>query len=35
MSYAWGAVMAKYRSYNYAQMVMIPVSLEKQLMPGT
>jgi transposase len=27
--------MAKYKSYNYAQMVMIPISLEKQLMPGT
>jgi transposase len=27
--------MAKYKSYNYAQMVMIPVSLENQLMPGT
>jgi transposase len=30
-----GAAMAKYKSYNYAQMVMIPMALEKQLMPGT
>ena len=27
--------MAKYKKYNYAQMVMIPVSLEDQLVPGT
>ena len=27
--------MAKYRPYDYAQRVMIPVSLEDQLMPGT
>ena len=27
--------MAKYKKYNYSQMVMIPVSLENQLMPGT
>jgi transposase len=27
--------MAKYKKYNYAQMVMIPVSLEDQLLPGT
>jgi len=27
--------MAKFKKYNYSQMVMIPVSLEKQLMPGT
>ena len=27
--------MAKYKSYDYAQMGMIPVSLEKQLTPGT
>jgi transposase len=26
--------MAKYKSYNYAQMVMIPRSLAKQFMPG-
>jgi transposase len=27
--------MAKYKKYNYSQMVMIPVSLEDQLLPGT
>jgi len=27
--------MAKYKSYDYCQRVMIPVSLEDQLMPGT
>jgi len=27
--------MAKYKKYNYSRMVMIPVSLENQLMPGT
>jgi len=27
--------MAKYKSYDYSQEVMIPVSLEDQLMPGT
>ena len=27
--------MAKYKSYDYAQSVLIPVSLEGQLMPGT
>jgi transposase len=27
--------MAKYKSYDYAQMVMIPVALARQLMPGT
>ena len=27
--------MAKYKSYNYSQPVMIPVSLENQLMSGT
>jgi transposase len=27
--------MAKYKSYDYSQMVMLPVSLEDQLMPGT
>jgi transposase len=35
MSYALGEMMAKYKCYDYAQMVMIPVSLERQLMPGT
>ena len=27
--------MARYKSYDYAQLMMIPVSLEDQLMPGT
>jgi hypothetical protein len=27
--------MAKYKHYDYSQMVMLPVSLEEQLMPGT
>ncbi len=27
--------MAKYKSYNYSQTVMLPVSLEDQLMPST
>ena len=27
--------MAKYKYYNYSQSVLIPVSLEEQLMPGT
>ena len=27
--------MAKYKSYNYSQTVMLPVSLEDQLTPGT
>ena len=27
--------MAKYKDYDYSQMVMLPVSLEEQLMPGT
>jgi transposase len=27
--------MAKYRPYDYSQRVMIPISLEDQLMPGT
>jgi transposase len=35
MSYALGAAMAKSKSDNEAQMVMSPVSLAKQLMPGT
>jgi transposase len=34
VSSALGEAMAKYQSYNYAQMVMMPVSLENQLMPG-
>jgi hypothetical protein len=27
--------MAKYKRYDYKQSLMIPVSLEEQLMPGT
>jgi hypothetical protein len=27
--------MAKYKRYDYKQRLMIPVSLEEQLMPGT
>ena len=27
--------MAKYKSYTYSQTVLLPVSLEDQLMPGT
>jgi hypothetical protein len=27
--------MAKYRYYDYSQSVLIPISLEEQLMPGT
>ena len=27
--------MARYKHYNYDQMMMVPVSLEDQLMPGT
>ena len=27
--------MAKYKPYDYSQQVMIPVSLEDQLVPGT
>lgn len=34
-SFLWEGVMAKYRPYDYSQGVMIPVSLEDQLMPGT
>ena len=35
MSYAPGEMMAKDKSDDYAPMVMLPVSLERQLMPGT
>src|SRR5262249_4971787 len=35
MSYILGEAMARYKRYAYAQTAMIPVSLEKQLMPGT
>ncbi len=27
--------MAKYKTYNYSQTILLPVSLEDQLMPGT
>ena len=27
--------MARYKPYDYAQTVMVPISLEKQLLPGT
>ena len=27
--------MAKYKSYDYSQQVLLPVSLEEQLVPGT
>ena len=27
--------MAKYKRYDYSQRILIPVSLEEQLMPGT
>jgi transposase len=32
---AAGAAMARYKGYDYTQTVMIPVSLEHQLLPGT
>jgi hypothetical protein len=35
MAYAVGAVTAPYTRDNDAQLVMMPVSLETQLMPGT
>jgi Transposase domain (DUF772) len=35
MPYAPGEVMARYKHYDYAQTLMIPVSLEKQLIPVT
>jgi transposase len=31
----WERAMAKYKPYDYAQRMMIPVSLEEQLVPGT
>lgn len=27
--------MAKYKNYNYSQQILIPVSLEEQILPGT
>jgi len=35
ISFGEDGAMAKYKPYNYSQRVMIPVSLEDQLMPGT
>jgi transposase len=35
MSHTPGEAMARYKSYDYAQTVMVPVSLEQQLLPGT
>jgi transposase len=35
MSSAPGEAMARYKHYDYAQPAMVPVSLEKQLTPGT
>ena len=30
-----GAVLARYKGYDYSQTVLVPVSLENQLLPGT
>ena len=35
ISFGEGGAMAKYKYYDYSQSVLIPVSLEEQLMPGT
>jgi transposase len=35
ISFGEGRTMAKYKYYNYSQSVLVPVSLEEQLMPGT
>ena len=35
ISFGEDGAMAKYKPYNYSQRVMIPISLEDQLMPGT
>jgi transposase len=35
ISFGEDGAMAKYKSYDYSQGVLIPVSLEEQLMPGT
>ena len=35
ISFGENGAMAKYKSYDYSQSVLIPVSLEEQLMPGT
>ena len=35
ISFGEDGAMAKYKYYDYSQSVMIPVSFEEQLMPGT
>jgi hypothetical protein len=35
ISFGEDGAMAKYKPYNYSQRVMIPISLEDQLMPRT
>jgi len=35
ISFGEDGAMGKYKPYNYSQRVMIPISLEDQLMPGT
>ena len=35
ISFGEDRAMAKYKSYSYSQKVLIPVSLEEQLVPGT
>ena len=35
ISFGEDRAMAKYKSYSYSQNVLIPVSLEEQLVPGT
>ena len=35
ISFSEDGTMAKYKSYDYSQSVLIPVSLEEQLIPGT
>jgi transposase len=33
--YCLGAMMARYKYYDYGQTILLPISLEKQLIPGT
>jgi hypothetical protein len=35
LAWAVGEEMARYKGYDYSQTVMIPISLEHQLLPGT
>ena len=35
ISFVEDGAMAKYKSYSYSQNVLVPISLEEQLMPGT